>query len=110
MHPKKARRGVAFGAAGSFVGRRRERLQLSRLDRSAFARPSARQPATRWARRTFNNLGVDLSWVRPRVWEPQPAMVWAGLAIDRLITWSLEISNVAPLRGLMWNAMPLSAI
>jgi hypothetical protein len=48
---KKHGGGVAFGAAGSFVCRRRERLQLTRLDRSAFARPSAQQASTPWARR-----------------------------------------------------------
>jgi hypothetical protein len=59
MHPKKARRGVAFGVAGFLVCRRRERLRLSRLDTSAFARPSARQATTPWAQRKFNSLGVD---------------------------------------------------
>ena len=47
------RRGVAFGVAGSLVCRRREHLQLSRLDGSAFgARPTSQRVSAR--QRCFN--------------------------------------------------------
>jgi|ERR1700678_547304 len=57
MHPKKTRRSVAFGAAGSFVCRRRERSQFSRLDRSAFGKPFSATSCDALGRGAFKNLG-----------------------------------------------------
>jgi hypothetical protein len=65
------RRGVAFGVAGSLVCRRQEHLQLSRLDGSAFARPSARglrRSGSQHAKDVLMKIHVSAPDLRRFVW------------------------------------------
>jgi len=75
------------------------RLHLAGSDRSAFARPSARQARIPGAWSTFSILGVDVVLgCSTRMGATAEYGFRSDLVLDRIVVWRLEVSNVAPLR------------